>query len=299
MPNAGLKTVASSECVKIRCPESGRFSFFNSPYPAHQSYSGIDIYPKNSFGDIAPSPFKGEVTAIRRVKCPDGKNFQGTDYDFVTLLHSLENPERWIKVLHVEPVVKVGDIVSIGDALGRLIRSGFFDFWTDPHIHVEVRLPSDPLRARGGFKFERLMGIHNTGPATRELRGKVIESKQEYVMVALNENPQHGVTVEVDGRVGLLDAGIPHYRWFGVHMNTKPPTGAAVKLCGRKIGIVRYAYSNMGLAEYYGPSFAVNGEPVGLSLYLWPFASPLVKIIPQRLGRLVCRKSEELSVAIF
>ena len=292
-----MKPVASSQGINIYCPKNGRFSFFNSPYPAHHLYTGIDIYPDSKFGDTAPSPVMGKVTKIRRVKCPEGKMFESSIYDYAILLQSLENPERWIKILHVEPAVEVGETLEPGDDLGFLLRSGFFDFWTDPHIHVEVRKPLDPLRARGGFKIERSIRINSAEPV-RELSGTVIESKPEYSLVSLKDASNQGVTVELNGQTGLLDAGVPHYGWIGIHVNADPPSSGVVRLCNRNIGTVRSVYSNMCLAKHYNPTFTLNGKPVRLSLYVYPFSTPLVKIIPPRPGGLELKKLEEITVAI-
>jgi len=297
MHEEGMKCIASSERVKIYCPEKGRFSFFNSPYPAHHAFSGIDVYPGRMFGDVAPSPVRGKVTAVRRVKCPSRKDFECSPYDYVLLLCSSENPERWIKVLHVEPSVKVGDIVEIGEDIGTLLRSGFFDFWTDPHLHIEVRKPSDPIRARGGFKFERSLKM-NESTFTEDLSGTVVESKPEYFLVALNEKLEYGIMADIEGQPGLLDAGIPHYGWIGVHMNSSPKIGGTVRLCGTEIGTIKFAYSDMGVAECSSLNFKLNGKPVGLSLYFYLFSIPLVKIIPHRPNELNLKVSEEVSVVI-
>jgi len=292
-----MNLIASSEGVSIYCPKDGKFSFFNSPYPAHRSCTGIDVYPKRAFGEIAPSPVGGEVTKVRQVKCTQGKDFEGSSYDYVILVSSLENSKRWVKILHVEPRVKVGDIVEPGEDLGILLRSGFFNFWTDPHLHVEVREPSDPIRARGGFKFDRLIEA-DALEAARALGGTVVESKSEYSLVALNEEFKHGIPVGLDGQIGLLDAGVPHYRWFGIHVDTCPSHGGAIRLCGRKIGTAKSTHSNMCIAESCNPNFILNGKLVGLSFYLYPSSTPLVKVIPCRPGRLALEKSEEVSVAI-
>lgn len=289
--------IASSEGVNVYCPEDGKFSFFNSPYPAHRYYMGIDVYPKRAFGDVAPSPVIGEVAKVRRVKCPHGKGFEGSSYDYVILLRSLENPKRWVKILHVKPLVKVGDVVEPGEYLGMLLRSGFFDFWTDPHLHIEVRKPSDPIRAKGGFKFERL--VKSDAPmAAKKLIGNVIESKPEYSLVTLNEKFKHGIPADLDGQVGLLDAGMPHYGWIGVHMDASPPLGATITLCGKKIGTVKSTHLNMGIAEPCNRVFTLNEKPVGMSLYLHPSSIPLLKIVPHEPNGLNLKELEEVSVAI-
>jgi len=292
-----MKPIASSEGVTVYCPEKGRFSFFNSPYPAHQAYAGIDVYPKRAFGDVAPSPVGGEVIKIRLVKCPQRKDFEGSSYDYVILFRSIENPKRWVKILHVKPIVNVGDIVESGKDFGILLRSGFFDFWTDPHIHVEVRKPCDPLRARGGFKFERLMEV-DCAEAVKDLSGTVVESKPEYSLISLNEKFKHGIPVDLDGVVGLLDAGIPHYGWVGVHVDNNPLINGTVRLCGRKIGTVKSNYSNMCVAEWCSPIFTLNDKPVGLSLYLYPSSAPLIKIIPHRHCGIALEKFEKVSIVI-
>lgn len=292
-----MKPIAFSEGIVVYCPENGRYSFFNSPYPMHCSYAGVDIYPERSFGDVAPSPVKGEVIRVRLVKCPPAKGFKGLEHDYLVLLRSLENPKRWVKLLHVEPLVKPGDKVDIGEDLGTLIRPGFFNFWTDPHIHVEVKRPSDPIRARGGFKFERSIEVDNT-EAVKDLKGIVIESRPEYLSVALDEKFKHGIPVKLNSRIGILDAGIPHYRWMGIHVNNISGIGKTVKLCGRNIGTVRSTNSKMCIAECDTPIFTLNEKPVGLSFYLYLSSPPLMKVIPHRLGSLALKKFQKVYVTI-
>ncbi|MFQ6054099.1 MAG: hypothetical protein ACE5OO_07740, partial [Candidatus Bathyarchaeia archaeon] len=202
--------VASSEGVTIHCPEEGKFSFFNSPFPAHYMSTGIDIYPRRRVGKVAPSPVEGRVVKIRRVKAPRGRGFRGAGFDFVILLKSRENPERVIKILHLIPAVRCGEAVEPGQGLGRLLRSGYFNFWTEPHIHLEVRSPLDPLRARGGFALRRLLEVDEADPV-EELRGRVKESRREYSLIALGRRFRQGLPARVGGVTGLLDGGIPHY----------------------------------------------------------------------------------------
>lgn len=296
MLEENMKQVASSEVVTVHCSKNGKFSFFNSPYPAHTACSAVDIYFGSTFGSVASSPVHGKVVGIKKVDCPE-QSFECSSYDYVILLQSIENFERQIKILHVEPVVEVGTVVKPGDPLGFLLRSGFFDFWTEPHIHVEVRNPSDPIRARGGLKFERLMSIETFYADLDELSGVVVESKREYALLALNGNFKNGIPVRVDGEGGVLDGGIPHYKWFGVHMLGQPSLNGVVKLCGAKIGTVKTVYSNMCAAQCEDLTFKINGKPVNLAFYLH-FSKPLVKVIPNRLGELELEKFEEVSITI-
>lgn len=289
--------IAVSEGVNVYCPRDGKFSFFNSPYPAHHLGTGVDVYPKRDFGEKAPSPVGGRVVKIRRLQCPEGRGFQDSGFDCLTLVRSSENPKRLIKILHVAPTVQCGGVVEPGQELGRLLRSGYFDFWTEPHLHVEVREPSDPLRVRGGFPFHSLLKVNEKGPV-EELRGTVTETKPEYSILALKGRFQHGIPADVGGRTGLLDGGIPHYGWVGAHMSEAPSPGRAIKLCGKPIATIKTIRNNTCLAECTGFSIKASGIRVGLSLYLFPASQPAIKLVPSRLGALKLKKSGETTLVI-
>ncbi|MEM2454469.1 MAG: hypothetical protein ABIM44_06565 [candidate division WOR-3 bacterium] len=290
--------VASSEGVSIYCPEGGKFSFFNSPYPAHGACAAIDVYPSRDFGSVAPSPVSGEVKEIRRVACPEKNSFKSSNYDYVILLQSLENPKRWIKILHLEPVVGVGDIINVGDDLGILLRSGFFDYWTDPHIHIEIRDPLDPIRARGGFKIKRsIFNSPNQADNIEELRGIIVESKMEYALMVLDKELKYGVPVKVDEEIGFIDGGIPHYGFFGIHIFSETPHKSLVKFCDINIGVIEHVYPNMCVARCLNQVFKVKNLPVKLSFYLY-LSKPLIKIIPGEIGKLKLERFEEASIII-
>lgn len=292
-----MTPVAFSEGVNIFCPSEGKFSFFNSPFPSHYTSTGIDIYMNRGFGERVPSPVEGRIIKIRKVKCPPGRGFRGSGFDFVILLESIENPERVVKVLHVSPTVRCGDFVEPGQIIGRFLRSGYFNFWTDPHIHLEVRRPSDPLRARGGSPFNMLLEVGEIEPI-EGLTGIVTEVKPEYALIALKEEFPHGLPAQVGGRAGLLDGGIPHYGFLGVHMRNAPPYCRLVELCGKPIAKVESVHGNICVAKSLDLSLKVEGNKVGLSLYLFPGRKPLMKLIPQKLGALQLERSREISLVI-
>lgn len=292
-----MELVASSEGVGIYSTSGCRISFFNSPYPAHHAYAAVDLYPRRVFGEAAPAPVRGEVTKIRRVMCPEGKYFEGSLFDYVILIKSLENPNRSVKILHVAPTVKVGEFVEPGQNLGVLLRSGYFNFWTEPHIHVEVRTLSDPFRARGGFKIERSTKIDEAEPL-KNLRGTVTEVKPKYSLISLNDAIKDGIPVEVGAFKGILDAGLPHYGWIGIHSNNTTPIGGKVKLCGKTIGTVKTTHHNMCLAKCFNFGFKLGKSQVGLSLYLDLSPKPMMKVVPYKPGDLKIRRSEEVSIDI-
>ncbi|MEM3466793.1 MAG: hypothetical protein QW566_10020, partial [Candidatus Jordarchaeales archaeon] len=268
-----------------------------SPYFPHRNCTGVDIYPNLEFGENAPSPVSGEVVAIKEVDYFEDRGFGCSKVDYLVILRSLENKERFIKILHVKPSVDIGDEVAVGGRIGALIRSGFFDFWTDPHIHVEVRKPFDPIRARGGLRFERLVAVDDVEVEFEELRGTVVESKKQYSLIVLNGNFRHGIPVNVGEEVGILDGGVPHYGWFGVHMKTRPLPSSVVKFCGTNIGTVKAIYLNMCVAQCSGLTFKLNEKPVKLSLYLY-LSTPLIKVIPINFGELELRKFENVVITI-
>ena len=289
--------VASSEGVTVHCPELGRYAFYNSPYPAHLLSTGVDVYPGVGFGEVAGSPVGGEVVQIRKVKAPRGRTFKDHGYDVVTVIRSSENPERVIKVLHIEPVVECGYVLEPGQDLGALIRSGYYGYSTAPHIHVEVRPPSDPLRVRGGSRLRRLIDMGSPEPL-EELRGVVARSKPEYAVVKLEGALTHGVPCTVGGAPGFLDGGIPYYGWLGVHMGSVAPRGDLVELCGKPIAEVRSRMGDVCIAACTDFSFRVDGVPIGLSLYLYPKAEPEVLMIPLRHGGLELETSSEVTIEV-
>lgn len=289
--------VASSEDVTVYCPESGRYAFYNSPYPAHRLSTGVDIYPVVGFGEVAGSPVSGEVIQIRKVEAPRGRNFEDQGYDVVTVFKSLENPRVVIKTLHLEPVVECGDVLEVGQAMGVLIRSGYYGFSTAPHIHVEVRPPSDPLRVRGGFRMRRLLDVGSPEPLD-ELKGVVTGSTLGYTVAKLEGVPAHGVPCTVGGAPGLLDGGIPYYGWLGVHTGSVAPRGDIVELCGKPVAEVKSLRGRSCIAECTDFSFRLDGVPIGLSLYLYPREEPEVLLIPMRLGGLELETSSEVTIEV-
>jgi len=290
--------VARAGGVTINCPADGKYAFYNSPYPAHHLSTGIDIYPKKEFDEVAPSPVDGVVELVRRVRSPRGRSFEDPGYDIVTLLRSLEDPRRVIKLLHIEPIIECGDSVVAGQELGRLLRSGYFGFGTSPHIHLEIRDPMDPLRAKGGYPVKRLMEVVDAEPA-EELRGVVTRSIPEFSIIKLDGISSNGLPADVGGVPGLLDGGIPYYGWLGAHINEEPPTDNTVTLLKNPIAIIKNVLTKVCLADCLEFSVKVDGIAIqGISLHLSPRREVEVKLIPLRLGSLRLEEGVEVSLTI-
>lgn len=290
--------VAVAGGVTVSCPADGRCSFYNSPFPAHRLSTGVDIYTDNEFGEVAPSPVSGVVELVRRVRSPRGRGFEDPGYDVVTLLRSLEDPGRVIKLLHVEPIIGRGDEVEKGQELGRLLRSGYYGFATSPHVHVEIRDPSDPLRVRGGHRLRRLLDVSGVEPV-EELRGTVTRSIPEFSLVRLEVCSANGLPADVGGVPGILDGGIPYYGWLGAHIGDDPPRDNTVTLLGTAIAQIKAVNEGGCLADCLEFSVKVDGRAIrGLSLRLSPRKEAEVKLIPSSRGALRLEEGTEVSLSI-
>ncbi len=269
--------------VRVHCPRGGRFSLFNSPYPGHRLKSGIDVYPSLEFGGAAPSPVEGDVLKVRRIKAPRGRGFADAGYDVVALIRPCDHPGVVVKVLHVDVTLSEGDHVKRGEELGTLLRSGYYGWGTSPHIHLEVREPQDPLRARGGHTIHVLEGFADAEPV-EEIAGTVVWTQPEYALLRLDACGM-GLIGELNGEPGLVDGGVPYYRWLGFH--TERPTVGAVKLLGSPIADVKEVKDRAAIADTRGFGFTLDGAPLlGLSLYLTPRGRPIVKILPRKIGEM-------------
>lgn len=278
----GLLPVAESQGVSINCPRDGLYSFFNSPYPAHKLTTGIDIYPEGSY---APSPVSGRVIKIKRVRAPRGRGFKDDGFDAATLIQSTENPSKIVKILHVDPTVTVGEDVEVGQSLGTLIRSGYYGWATSPHIHVEVREPDDPLRARGGHMISRTEILRPQNPID-EIWGNIVEVRPEYAILEL-DGAWYGLVADAGGKPAVLDGGIPYYGWFGAHFNGDSPRGLTISLTGKVIGVINNVGTEWCQADVLDFKVKVDSHPVtGLSLRLSPDGGAQLKLIPSRRGDL-------------
>ncbi|MDI6917112.1 MAG: hypothetical protein QMC80_04875 [Thermoplasmatales archaeon] len=201
-----------------------RFSFFNSPYPAHKQGKAVDIYS-------SLSPVDGRVKKIIKLS-----------HDYVILIECSENPEIFAKILHIKPCVKADEKLCVGDQLGSFIRSKFFDPWTDNHLHLELRKKDDPVRARGGY---RLIDVKKTETQPGKIKMNVrIESiSNNYITASLSEKHftkagkfyglKYKNSIMCDGKsqrdfpsilgkakgFSVICGGIPHYGFGGILNN--------------------------------------------------------------------------------
>ncbi len=287
--------VAEAEGVQLHCPETGRYAFFNSPYPSHKLNTGVDLYPGERFGGEAYSPVDGEVVLLKEVKAPSGHGFEAADHESVIVIRNKDNPETVTKLLHADPLVEVGDNVRVGDVIATTLRSGYYGYGTSPHFHAEIRRPDDPIRARGGFNLSR---IGNTvGEPAEEVAGEVVHVQPEFTYIQTSSG-SIGLVGEAGGEPAFLDGGIPYYGWMGAHLHD-PHSHGALKLLGHDIADITQAFKGSCKADCRSFKFSVKGTRVlGLSLTLRPMKVTLVKIIPLRLSNLDVEVGEWLEVQL-
>lgn len=230
-----------------------RFSLYNSPYPAHDTGSAIDLYPADGT-ETAPSPVDGTVIETRRTRAPARANAERHDHLIV-----VDTGESLARLLHVDPAVAEGDTVAIGDDIGRLVDSGFFAPWVGPHVHLGFRPPEgNVLRATGSLPLTVEPAVQ---PVAWDGTGRVVETAPTYVVLDAPTNPAPGSAfagVAADGCAVALDGGLPHYAGGGAF----PGTDGSLSLLGVSVGRADGRDVTWGDVTVH-----LDGEPVhGLSL---------------------------------
>jgi hypothetical protein len=301
--------VAEVEGVDIHAPRDGFISYFNSPYYAHQRATALDIYTLNRDCNVAFSPVAGRVMKIHSFM-PPGRAFLQQHYpEQLIILASKNLQPRFIRLLHINSAVKVGDDIAVGDKLGTLIRSGFFNYWTDPHIHVDIRRRGNLLRAKGSLlltprpihlPISRLSDpLPSSGPDLT-----IVQVKREYILAkttnALQINGVYGFDGKVNTTLGLLDAGLPHYSYGGIHFNKSihVAPGSSIRIGSQVVGTVMHTTPHYAMFQARSLNIYLNGQRVrGLSLYLYLNNHRLLKIIPLTPGALLVKKGDSAQLS--
>jgi hypothetical protein len=255
---------AESAGVPIHLDESIRsITFTDSPYYAHMHLSAIDIYPKNK-DSLVPSPVTGRVIRIRPVKAPLPAYFKADEDEKLLLISN--SMKLTTKILHLKPCVDVGEMVEVSSPLGKYVRSGFFNFWTDYHIHVEVRPNDDPIRAQGSFPVApKLLGNHDEKGKEQidpdQIPCEVVSVAPEYLLLRPPRplfgslGGYFGLRVLISEDIeGILDGGFPHYGIGGVLLSNAAnvKAGDIVRIGDLSIGeVCGGVTSHDGPVRYY------------------------------------------------
>ncbi len=208
-----MKKIASHGEIDIFAPDDSGFSFLKSPYAAHKTHSAVDIY-YGDFGSEAVSPVDGEVINVRSFDTPTPFK----DRDFTEYVIAIRQKEHVIKILHIKPEVSPGDVISKGDKIGTFIHNGYFIFWNDPVMHVEVRKPGDYLRASNNIQLTPNIEWSRL-PENKilDIEGRIEEINNRYALLSAPSRACGEVMgFAMDG--GFLDGYIPRSddAFFGI-----------------------------------------------------------------------------------
>ena len=251
----------------------GRFSCYNSPYPAHDRGCAVDLYPDSNAG---LSPVPGEVVATRTVRCPSKPYAVEEDHLIV-----VDVADDWAggrgadllaRVLHVDPAVEAGDWVEAGDSLGEMVRSGFFGRWVDNHVHLGFRpREANPYRASGSLPVAPAVPVQG---ARWDGTGAVVETGETFVRLDAPAHPDPGTWASVAADDGTpLDGGLVHYTGGGAYAARAGPLsmlGTEVGTATPRAAAVVDGASGTDIADvaWTDVQVSVNGErATGLSLF--------------------------------
>jgi hypothetical protein len=280
--------ISIAECmgIDLYAREDGFISFSNSPYYAHKNLAAVDIYPQRGCR-TAYSPVDGEVLEARKLGWID---------DYIIIIGD-QDMDVCIKILHAKPAVEVGDHVKVGDIIGETIWSPFFNFWTDNHIHVEVRPIDDRVRARGGYALDpepiiSRMRLDHEQPTNFT----VTEKSDRYLILSPNSKVASYTTplsLNIRGRPLILEGGLTHYGHGGIWGF---PSGLDLPQL-EVYGGLQVDFIQNGYIHFTCPrrNIVIGGFTFrGISLYL---NDPHIKLIPMKSGGVPLNIGDEVTMS--
>lgn len=293
-----MKIAASYKDIKIMAPDDASFSFFKSPFAAHDTGSAVDI-AYGDFGSMAVLPVDGTVFDVKEFDSPTPFK----DRDFKEYITAILCGELLVKILHVKPAVKIGDCIRAGEYFGTFIRSGYYYFWNFPHLHVEVRRPDDYLRASNNMVLDVPVGVIekcNNKPenlSVFEFTGEVVFSNKMYALVDCPDYSTFGLVNGYSVNGFLLDGFIP----TGEHALHR------FGLIGTKQNVPPFKYF-----KSIGDSYLVHPSSVNLRVFdgnnrllkvagasfILSFGKPLIKLVPTQHGACLPQCGEKIVVKI-
>lgn len=277
--------IARAKNIEVYAESDWEYTFLGSPFPAHGDFSAMDIYQGRDFGDTALSPVCGRVYKTMRFDSPSlgGETLP----EYLTLVRS---GDYVAKIMHIKPSVREGDRVDVGDELGCFIKNGFFTFWVDAALHLEVRSISDCVRARGGFELEPISEGNVEDPAeVPEIEGTVLHSGERNMVVSLNVD---GV-VRVGDKYALVDGAtiIGYCGVLGVF-----DLGGEVFFNEIRIGKIGKVGNYMSVFRTDGLRVYANDiEFAGISFM---FGRRLVRLLPKKYGNPQLREGEKVRITL-
>lgn len=298
-----MRIVGSAAGINIHAPEDAYFSYFNSPYIGHDIGSAIDIYPRHQdwSGDVV-TPVSGKIVKTRKMRMGQPKQFPTNEFDYGIGILPEESDTDIVRIMHCEPTVSEWETVTLGDRIGRAIRSRYFNYWTGPHYHVEI-LPLESFhRSSKSYPLEFEYQFESRKPScSHEMIELSVGSVTEDHIIGYAENLGQAKigdlvglpAVSEEGKIeGILDGGLSHYKIGGVIGATELRQGTHVHLMESPVGTIRDTKFGASLFNR-GPSittFLNNTEIRGLSCFIYSKhytrkKTPQLILIPKRYGQ--------------
>ncbi|MEA3255457.1 MAG: hypothetical protein U9Q22_06445 [Candidatus Altiarchaeota archaeon] len=278
-----MELIAESKDIGIYADKGWEYSFFASPYHAHREFGAVDIYQGRDFGDVSLSPVAGMVYRIHKFKSPSlGKPLP----EYLILIRSGDYLAR---IMHVEPSVREGDEIRVGDELGRFITNGYFFFWVDAGMHVEVRDLNDYLRAKGGYELSPKFKYDIKKQDVTELTGVVVNASKRNIAVELNRCN----VVKIRDEYTLMDAAttIDYGGVLG-----KFSLGNEIYFNGIKIGKINKVGSYMSIFEMEELKVFVNDMEFGGISFM--FGCNVARLLPKKYGDPLFKRGDKLRVKL-
>ena len=244
-----MVNIAEVNGLKIESFPGYFISFLNSPFQSHRDLKAVDIFPISRKIEEVKSPISGSVID-HRIHTMRKNNKK----EHVIIIDAAE---YYVKILHVEPYIQIGEEVKSGQVFGRLCLSPYFRPWTDPHIHLEIRNREDFLRARGGIKLK----IPNCSVTGKTILTDKYEIRESYILRKII--PARCGNFYGAGDSGIIDGGYPHYK-YGLLLGGNEP-----KLLNKKIGEI-YKEDDK-IIKFNNDKIQLNGLEflgIGFSIYL-------------------------------
>lgn len=276
--------VARAKDVEVYAERGWEYTFLGSPFPAHSDFRAMDLYQGGDFGDPALSPINGTVLETMEFESPSlcGESLP----EYLTLIRA---GNHVAKIMHIKPSVREGDKVDVGDELGCFIKNGYFTFWVDAALHLEVRSLQDYVRARGGFELEPCFRKEAGKKKVSELEGTVMRTTERNVVVSLNL----GNVVRVGDIYTFVD-GATVIGYAGVLGVFNP--GEGVFFNEIRIGKINRVGSYMSVFQTDGAGvYANNIRFAGISFM---FGRNLVRLLPEKYGKLQLQEGERVKITL-
>ena len=275
--------IADAGGMEIYAADCSAYSFFASPYQAHRDFAAVDICQQKKFGDTAFSPVSGEVLKTIRFDSPSPAKESLPEY-----LILIKKGGSVARIMHVKPDVRPGERISVGDELGAFISNGFFSYWVDPIIHMEVRKEGNHLRPVGGLELKPSMAEEGLRPSSG-LFGEVTHISRRNVTLRLGRKAVASVAGNpafLDGATCLDYAGV-----IGTHQ-----VGETVFLMGIPIG--KIMRSSRFMSTFATEPLEVSANGLRFKGICFSPSSEEIKLLPESFGDIGFEAGEHLSIGI-